>query len=339
MNKSILIIGPIIVNHSSSGGEGEKLFQAFKLEGYQVLKTSGYRNKFLRMFDTIFYMLWNVRKYNQIVLMVFSGRAFVLESIVLFISKFLRKDVIGVVHGGAFLEFYKKNENWCNVFFRNCKSIATPSKMIQSFLTDMHFKVDYLPNFIDFNKFSSKNSVTESVNHRLLWVRAFHEIYNPELIIETMYCLKKMNRDYKLTMIGPDMGLLDKCEQLISKYDLANCIDIVGFVPNHELPNYYRSHNVFINTTRFESFGVCLVEAAACHLPIVSVSVGEIPLVWEHNRNIKLCKRNPEIFADEIIELIEDRKLSESISNEASILVKDFAWSNVKLKWNNILQR
>lgn len=339
MKNRILIVGPIIVNHNSSGGEGEKLYQALKSEGFQVLKTSGFRNKFLRMFDTIFFMFLNVRKYNQIILMVFSGRAFVLESLVLFISKFLRKDVIGVVHGGAFVDFYKRNQNWCNVFFRNCKSIATPSRMIQSFLEKNYFDVDYIPNFIDFNKFSSRDRVTESVNHRILWVRAFHEIYNPELIIETMYSLKKRNKNYKLTMIGPDMGLLKKCEQLILKYDLSNCIDIVGFVPNHELPNYYRNHSVFSNTTQFESFGVCLVEAAACHLPIVSVSVGEIPLVWEHNKNIKLCKRDSEIFATEIIELVEDRQLSEYISNEASILVENFAWNKVKLKWIDILKR
>ena len=337
MSKNLLIVGPVIIDSKSSGGEGEKLYQVFKNEAYNVAKVSRFRNRFVRMLDTIFYLIWNNRKYDLVVLMVFSGRAFVLETISLIIGKLFRKKVIAVLHGGAFQDFYESNERWCNKVFNNCDVIATPSKMIQKYLTERSFNIVYLPNFIDERKFNiTKRSVTAN---KLLWVRAFDDIYHPELIIEAMRILKEKNPKIHLTMIGPDKGLLKKCKDLISNYDLEGNIEILGFVPNDDLPAYYRNHNVFVNTTRFESFGVCLVEAASCGLPIVSVCVGEIPFVWEHNKNIKLTERNPIAFASEIFELLENKMLSETISRNASLLVEQYTWENVSFKWSDIIER
>lgn len=337
MENKILIVGPIIIDDKSSGGEGEKLYQSFKSEGIEVYKVSGYRNKIFRLFHTVFYLIFNNRKYSQIILMVFSGRAFFLETVALIISKVFRKKVIAVIHGGAFKEFYLRNQRWCKKFLKSCEIIATPSKMIQDFLNKECHQVDYLPNFIDNKIFNIESR--ELPKNKILWVRAFHEIYNPELIIDVMRILRDRNSEIHLTMIGPDKGMLTKCRQLISEYKLEQNINIIGFVPNEDLPNYYKEHSVFVNTTRYESFGVCLVEAASCGLPIVSVRVGEIPFVWEHNINIKLSERDSLAFSTEVLEILENVELSNMLSQNASNLVKQYTWQGVSAKWLEVLEK
>jgi glycosyltransferase involved in cell wall biosynthesis len=175
--------------------------------------------------------------------------------------------------------------------------------------------------------------------HTLLWVRAFNEIYHPELAIETVSRLKQKYLDVKLTMIGPDQGSKAECIKLIEKLGLAGNIDLPGYVLNNELYKYYGSYQVFLTTTRYESFGVALVEAGACGIPCVSVDVGEIPYIWTDRVNILFANRDPYDFADKISELFENAKLTTKISLNAYINAQKFTWEHVEPLWLDTIKR
>ena len=95
---------------------------------------------------------------------------------------------------------------------------------------------------------------------------------------------------------------------------------------------------MYLNTTSYESFGVALLEAAACGLPIVSTSVGEIPLIWSHGKDILLSKN---IVASELAEqisvLFEQTELYNTIQLNAFKKSHTFSWNNVSRKWNELL--
>lgn len=335
MKSRVLIVGPIIIDHKSSGGEGEKLYKALKQDGYSVLKVSGKRNKLIRLIHTLLVVFFFQFKYDKVVLMVFSGRAFLLELVVQFICRIIRKPVIGVIHGGAFPNFYEDNHRVASYFLAHCTTIASPSKYIQNYFIKENFNIKYLPNFVDLNMFKTKLKPT---NFKILWVRAFENTYNPELIINAMPIVLKKFPKATLTMVGPDKGLMKSCVDLISELGLEEKIELKGFIPNPELPKIYQDHDLFVNTTRYESFGVCLVEAAACGLPIVSVAVGEIPLVWTHNMNIKLTERNPTQFADAICDLFSDRDLYVKTQENSKQLIENYTWTEVSKIWSKLLE-
>ena len=83
--------------------------------------------------------------------------------------------------------------------------------------------------------------------------------------------------------------------QQILNLNLSNNIKILGPISNKKLSYYYQRHNVFINTTSYESFGTALIEAASCGIPIVSTNVGEIPLNWTNEKDILLVENFSEI--------------------------------------------
>jgi SAM-dependent methyltransferase len=102
--------------------------------------------------------------------------------------------------------------------------------------------------------------------------------------------LKKNFPQISLTMIGPDKGILNEILLMIKELGLESNIKIIGPISNQELFKYYQSHSVYLNTTSYESFGVALVEAAACGIPIVSTNV-EFILVSDFTLALRSLER------------------------------------------------
>src|SRR5690606_33665116 len=97
---------------------------------------------------------------------------------------------------------------------------------------------------------------------------------------------------------------------------------------------YYHSHDVYLNTTSYESFGVAVVEAALCGIPIVTSNVGEIPLLWDNETHVLFAEElSGEAFATHVIQLVENPDLANKLTMNAVLKAKSFEWANVKPKW------
>lgn len=333
----ILITGPIFNTPSGPSGQGGRLYTKLKQAGYTVYKRSFYKNRLLRILDTIGFLLLKPHKYQVVLVQMFLLRAFIMEDIILRISLLLGKKYIAVIRGGAFVEFYEKNEKWCNKVLSKIHLITTPSLFITHFLQQKGYRVMHIPNFIDLTYFPFQWQNTQQ--KKLLWVRSFQDIYKPELAIQAMKVLVKKYPDITLTMVGPDQGKLEYCKQLITALELDKHIIITGVIPNNELNKVYSSHQIFITTTSYESFGVALMEAAASGIPMVSTNVGEIPHIWTDKEDMLIVKDNDvEAFSNAIISLIENQELRQKLSKNARKKAEQYTWESIKPKWESILE-
>ena len=193
-----------------------------------------------------------------------------------------------------------------------------------------------MPNYISLKNFPYSNKVVR--NNKLLWVRGFHEIYNPKDAIYALAYLIEKIPSASLTMIGPDKGKLNEVIQLINELDLNDKVKILGPIENKKLYTYFHSHSVLINTTSYESFGQALLESAACGCPIISNNVGEVPYIWEDKENILLSGLNdPQDMADKLILLLSNTKLLENFKHNAYEKAKQYDWVILKNKWHSLL--
>lgn len=333
----ILIVGPIFNSKDGPIGIGGFLYRELCKHYVKVLRVSAHRNKILRLIDTLKIVLLKKNEYDVILLQSFGLRAFVLEDLVSLCAKLLNKPISFTLHGGAFYDFFKKNPIWVRRVLNRVNLINTPSLFLQERFMEEGVGVEYIPNAISLQYFQFHRNVT--TDNSLLWVRAFEYTYNPELAIYSLAILKKKYPNIKLTMVGPDRGLLSKCQKLIAELNLVDNVSIVGFVQNNELYKYYHSHTVFLTTTRYESFGVAILEAVACGIPCVSVPVGEIPYLWRNRKNIMFAERNPEDFASKIDELLENNELRDFISDNAKNNIDRFTWDRIVPLWVNTIER
>lgn len=335
--KNIFICGAIYDSPSGPSGQGGKLFTVLKQEGYTIYKKSKFKNKLLRPLDIAFFMLLHRKKFDVVVIQVASYKAFLINALTLFLAKWLYKKTISIIRGGAFTEFYDKYPRFAHQMLNKSTVIISPSKFIRNFLIEKELNVQYVPNFIDVNKFNYLWKPTTSIN--ILWVRAFHDIYKPELAIKAIHQLKKNFPDIKLTMVGPDLGKLNFCQNLIKSLQLTDQITITGPIDNNLLNTFYSSHTIYLSTTTYESFGVALVEAACSGIPIITSKVGEIPLNWVHNEELVMYEdNNLQDLVSKMKSLIDDADFQIKLSLKARKKAEIFDWAHIQDAWHQLLK-
>lgn len=327
--KDILFIGNYLSEKRGSKGVVETLVSQIDNSNFKLC--SKFENKFFRLLDFIWSLFFT--KYDEIYVDIYSGQAFFFTKLSVLASKIRGKKIIGTLRGGALKEYDQNNNNTIIKTIKKINKLQSPSKFLIHYFNQNNLNVNYVPNPISLIYFKYDRS--KVVDNTILWVRAFDKIYNPSLAIRIVNELKKDVPDVKLTMIGPDRGLLKECLQLIDILDLKNNIKILGKIPHGELPLYYQTHDIFLNTTSYESFGNALVEAAACGIPIISTSVGEIPYSWEHKKNIILINSfEAKAFSGVIGDLMQNHHLKSNLSLLARKKAEQYDISKIIPLWN-----
>lgn len=330
-----LFIGSFLSDRKGSLSVSEFVAEKLKQEGVSVKLASYHKNKLLRLADIVFTILFSRVKIIHIE--VYSGPAFRIAEIAAYCAGLKKTPVILTLHGGKLPEFSETNTQRINALFLKAKHIATPSLFLKDFFTKQQgIHIGYLPNSLDLERFPYKRDSYKPFS--LLWVRAFGEIYHPEVAVQTLSEIRKKFPLATLTMVGPDLGLLDKTKKLIEELGLTDFVTLKGPVANTELHAFYQTHQVYLNTPAYESFGVAVIEAACCGIPVVSSAVGEIPYLWQHERTMLLVNTpDANSFAKEVEKLFRNEAFALNISTAAKEKAETFNWTNTAPLWANLL--
>lgn len=333
----ILFIGNFLSEKRGTLGPTEGVIVRLSNK-FTVLQASVYTNKILKLADMLIKSAF--LNYDVIHIDTYSTTALHFAYYCATIGKLRHRKVILNLHGGGLFNLYKMNtqkSRYLEQLFLKASDIVSPSLYLKDMFGSEGFKIQYLPNTVDSLYFPYNTEIVN--NHKILWVRAFNATYQPWLAVKTLYEVRKKYPDTTLTMVGPDKGLLSETMELIVKLGLKDAIEIKGKVPNNELNKYYSTHRIFLNTTNTESFGVAVMEAASCGIPIVTTSVGELPYIWQNEENALLVETNNEIdFSVAVSKLFDDKLLYQKLKRNARAKAESFDWEVVKNKWIELLR-
>jgi len=91
--------------------------------------------------------------------------------------------------------------------------------------------------------------------------------------------LKQSNTNYKLVMLDYDRSELEKMVDEIGDKNLIDNIVLTGYVVNTDLPAIYCQCKVFLYPSLRESFGIPMLEAMACGVPVITSNTSSMPEV------------------------------------------------------------
>jgi len=198
--------------------------------------------------------------------------------------------------------------------------------------------IELIPNAIDLSR--CRFVPRRNPLPRLIWLRAFHDLYNSVLAVETLAALRPDFPDTTLRMIGPDRGdgELGRCRQRVRRLNLAGAVAFDGPVPKPEAPRRLELGDIFLNTSSVDNTPVSVIEAMACGLPIVSTRVGGIPALLEDGRDALLTSADPREMAAAVRRLLTEPGLAARLSANARRKAEGMDWSGVLPRWQRLLE-
>ena len=104
-----------------------------------------------------------------------------------------------------------------------------------------------------------------------LFVSALHARKDPLSAVEALALLPE---ELRLVMVGPDKGLGDTVRERSASLGLADRVDLRGHVAKEELAALYRGARCLVFPSRYEGFGLPIVEAMASGTPVVTTAAG-----------------------------------------------------------------
>lgn len=303
-----------------------------------MITVSDKANKAFRLWD----MLWTVYKYRRSLALVFidtySTLNFYYAIGVAKLCRFYKIPYVPILHGGNLPQRVDKSKISSRKLLNGAMVNIVPSNyMFDQFKERGFSNLVHIPNTITIENYEFLNR--DKPEYRLLWVRSFAEIYNPKMALEIVALLKEKGKKVSLCMVGPDKdGIMEICKKIALEKKLP--VTFTGLLKKEEWIELSKEYDIFINTTNFDNMPVSVMEAMALGMPVVSTDVGGMPYLIENGVNgILVPPKDPEVFAKAIVELVENPVKSEAISNNARSSVERLDWSEVKLKWNALIQK
>jgi glycosyltransferase involved in cell wall biosynthesis len=83
----------------------------------------------------------------------------------------------------------------------------------------------------------------------------------------------------KLVLVGGKGWYYDQIFASVERLGLNDCAIFAGYVQNSDLPLWYNAADVFVFPSRYEGFGLPVLEAMACGTPTVTSTVSSLPEV------------------------------------------------------------
>lgn len=175
----------------------------------------------------------------------------------------------------------------------------------------------------------------EPKEFRIGFVKTLSFKYGPEVLTRAMPKILEEVPEAKLIMAGRNrMG--KALQKLASDLSVADRIEFVGFVENTRLPELMRSFDVFVNPSVCrESFGVSVLEASACAVPVVASDIGGLPEVCINGQTgILFEPSSPEALARGVIRLAKNPELRQNMGQAGrKFVIEKYNWQrNVEEK-------
>lgn len=315
--------------------QGQIVADRFAADGYSVTSASSRRNPILRLVDVVWTLLKSLPKTDVLMVEVYSGHAFVLADTASMLAKLFGVPAVLVLHGGNLPEFGAKHPRWVRRVLKRAAVLVAPSSYLAEEMSDFGANIRVVPNVIDVASYPFR--LREDVSPKIIWMRSFHSIYNPQMAIDAFAIVKRKVPDATLVMAGVDKGLEAEIKRSVMENGLADSVRFPGFLDEAAKRKEFAEADIYINTNRIDNMPISVVEACAMGCPVVATDVGGLSHLISHGENGLLIKDDdPTEMAAAILSLLNDPKLARSLSDNGRRLAERSDWIAVRNCWDGL---
>ena len=336
-SQSLLFVGNYLSAVRGARQVGEDLAERLSERGWHVLLVSSKLNKAVRLLDMVWTTWAQRNRYRVAHVEIFSGLAFYWAVAVSWVLRLLGKPYVFTLHGGNLPEFARKNPQRVRKLFATAEIVTTPSRYLQESMRAYRSQLQLIPNPIDIQRYPFQKR--EMPKPRLVWLRSFHEIYNPGMAVRVLHQLSGEFPDIRMIMVGVDKGdgSYAGTLRLAEELGIQSRLEFPGRVEKDEVPTWLNKGDIFLNTTTIDNTPVSVLEAMACGLCVVSTNVGGIPYLLDDGVDSLLVPSGDvDSMSGAVRRILNRPELGKGLSENARKKAEGFDWNLVLPKWENL---
>lgn len=317
-----------IFNSGPNRSEIKNALKKFKL----INLVSELRKAFKMLYTKYFGLKKIINKLNTDIL---------ISSRIEFSKQIKRDDIITISQEHSFID-EKKYIKKVKRSFKHIKYLVVMTKgakqRYDEWLKKEKIKpeVVVIPNMIKGNKTGKTSTLT---NNQIISVGRLEEVKDFYTLILIFSVIVKKYPNYVLKIIG-EGSMREKLEEQIKNCNLEKKIILTGKLNENEINNEFLKSDVFVLTSKSESFSLVLCEAMNYGVPCVAfdVDVGPREIIKNSVNGLLIEDRNIDLMIKKIDGLLSNNDIRKKMGIDAKKKVSQYYPDKILDKWVDILK-
>ena len=195
-------------------------------------------------------------------------------------------------------------------------------------------EVIVIPNIIKENK---SGKISNLNNRQIISVGRLEDVKDFYTLILVFSVIVKKYPNYVLKIIG-EGSMREKLEEQIKKCNLQKNVILTGRRTENEINNELIKSDVFVLTSKSESFSLVLCEAMNFGVPCIAfdVDVGPREIIQDGKNGFLIENRNVNLMIERLDELLYNISLRRFLGSNSYNVAKNYYSENIINKWKNI---
>jgi glycosyltransferase involved in cell wall biosynthesis len=256
------------------------------------------------------------------------------------------RDYVFTVHGVDMFEhpeFYPRVVRWrlnhlIRTGLRKAKVVLCVSETVKNIIAD-RFKLPTERLLVSYNAVGSHFRAAQSSEVSPVLLRKYkisgpYVLYVGKLqacknilrILEAFHAfLQETKSDMKLVLVGSRTWTSSGIDKTIERLQLGDRVLELGYVAHGDLPVIYRGASMFVFPSLSEGFGLPVLEAMACGVPVVTSRVDALPEITG-NAALLVNPYSSEDIAGAMHRVFKDDELRSVLRERGMERAKLFSW-------------
>ena len=168
-------------------------------------------------------------------------------------------------------------------------------------------------------------------NKQFLMVTRFVNQKGLDLVVDSFDSFSKKDKDWNLVIVGSG-ELFNKTSKDINRRKLQNRIKLLGYTNN--VQQYYLDSSVLLLPSRYEGWGLVIIEAYEYGLPVIAYDTGIIGILVKDGQTGLLAKPfDTKQYAEAMLKIAHNEELRRELGQNAANETEQYAIEKIGKEW------
>lgn len=192
-----------------------------------------------------------------------------------------------------------------NTFTKASSLTAVSTKLVELLRENFKLEFTVLANSVNCDFFHHK---TRKINQmfKFLNIAFLRRNKNQDMLIKAFAKSFQNNQDVSLIIVGSGPEY-ENLQHLIQSLGMQEQIELFGEASREEVKELLQESDAFVLSSKYETFGVVVIEAMACGLPVVATKCGGPESIVQDEKVGILVDIDEEQLASAMVKLYENK--------------------------------